>query len=1456
MADTRYYQDFNFPMPVVDLIMSLLKRKQSPTEKVDSSVREWFSQTRTSTDTTTEVVTTVFQLPLSVSELSLEILRMPCRVEVWYQDRSNNWRPVLDMQRNPLSVSVSLSETKSWFKYQTRCHPIVAKQLQFRMTRVPESLLSGTPFPVGLRNCLIRRNVYDRSSGGAFEDQVDVMGNISTRYVKDWDAVKAVDDAYTTFWKSAPLPDPAGVANLFLDVRSSTGAAQVIDKVYLDPVYSGQTVNLYYSNDDRVGTRTLSPITLPPLETVLESGTATTANAAESTALAGTVKTLTDATKSWPTNSYTGKTLRITDGKGRDQAAMIVSNTATTLTLSSEMNVAPDQTSVYHVIDTGEFNMNWRPGAGRYDIVSGSGQSHYRWPLKVAPQASQAVWMGVEWRPNFPSTGSGLANNPILFQSTGAADPAVWRPTLSYSIGDNSFRLIFDNGSGSAVSPPLVNVAQSWATGEPVRIVAGWDYNPKRYFIKVVDQRGLVLAQNSADFPALPTNISVGDVAQFVNIRGSIDNLVIKLDNTETSWADFLVSPEYYCDPDPVVRDESGVTPTTSLSDAIYAAPFLTRQHGSGGADQSHFEDKEWSPVWRDYTAIKGFLNLPSPIAMKYLKLEFTNLTEEPYPIFESGIETQYKVFPISVNQQSSIGPKLYTGTGGFLGLGTFISMNGVKSVNWLNPASVMQAVGAVVGPTTPPVIVNTGSPFVTSTMPNQGTQLVEDSRRIEAASSYVYARDVIQPYLLAQNQYTTTIKAEGLQAIQPYVDVPWGEIEAANPGAVTKVKSMGTVAVRGTDWWIYPGQQLKIPASVMLKITDTQTVTERKLTLETRKRFSTVSVHRYDIRTVRRDSAIAYFAGVREVQPYTSSYIAEEDRPSFDFPIYDSLQWVFDPQIVQAVDDKRNPIGPIGIGMPGAGTAMKSLKTQSDFSKLTLSYQDSGLLGSNSLWASDPADQNNYDRLSPYTSLIPKTDILMEGTATGGTTTTLTDSTQSWVVNAYQGRMLEATTIRSVAGVDTTVTDSWMIASNTATTITIATVSLYALDNTSVYKIRQISGGTWSDVAATWSDIDARWGSATSLISATLNAERNYDKRRVLSFNRAADVAGIVDNTAEAGINVNQHVNFIPRGLVRMGAVFFKPYDSTNKIKLRLSRTSDGTIVHSETFTPKVGQWVDYTTQFVEIPPTLSNGDFSVGTLTGWTGAGSASWSQDNTVSRTATTSGSAKVIKGIGEHSLTTEKMRVYLGNNISCSAWVRWTGMTATGNGPAIVMQALYYQGSSPETATLVATHNLTDTTVTDSHPTADVAVYGPATASTGWVPVGGTIYVPPDASVTHVAFRIVVASTVSSGATVWVDDVLADVPGAKRQTYSLSLTVVGNDRDTLYLSDLRSDIAPIRYFVQLGGAGSYLHDVTDLRYTASDTIVTASPPVNEMSLHTVILSPKARARGVKATPTYLK
>ena len=85
--------------------------------------------------------------------------------------------------------------------------------------------------------------------------------------------------------------------------------------------------------------------------------------------------------------------------------------------------------------------------------------------------------------------------------------------------------------------------------------------------------------------------------------------------------------------------------------------------------------------------------------------------------------------------------------------------------------------------------------------------------------------------------------------------------------------------------------------------------------------------------------------------------------------------------------------------------------------------------------------------------------------------------------------------------------------------------------------------------------------------------------------------------------------------------------------------------------------------------------------------------------------------------------------------------------------------------------------------------------------------------------------------------------------------VELVLTGDDPDEFYLNDIYTEIAPIRYFMRIGDSSTFLHDVTQLRY-ADTAILSATNPVNEFSIQTVILSPKAFAYGVTATPIYLK
>jgi hypothetical protein len=65
------------------------------------------------------------------------------------------------------------------------------------------------------------------------------------------------------------------------------------------------------------------------------------------TATAGAATTLTDSTKSWPTNRWTNYTVRILAGTGRGQLRIIASNTGTVLTVQNAWDTTPDATSVF-----------------------------------------------------------------------------------------------------------------------------------------------------------------------------------------------------------------------------------------------------------------------------------------------------------------------------------------------------------------------------------------------------------------------------------------------------------------------------------------------------------------------------------------------------------------------------------------------------------------------------------------------------------------------------------------------------------------------------------------------------------------------------------------------------------------------------------------------------------------------------------------------------------------------------------------------------------------------------------------------------------------------------------------------------------------------------------------------------------------------------------------------------
>ena len=94
---------------------------------------------------------------------------------------------------------------------------------------------------------------------------------------------------------------------------------------------------------------------------------------------------------------------------------------------------------------------------------------------------------------------------------------------------------------------------------------------------------------------------------------------------------------------------------------------------------------------------------------------------------------------------------------------------------------------------------------------------------------------------------------------------------------------------------------------------------------------------------------------------------------------------------------------------------------------------------------------------------------------------------------------------------------------------------------------------------------------------------------------------------------------------------------------------------------------------------------------------------------------------------------------------------------------------------------------------------------------------------------------------------------EIPPGGDQEYEVLFTVAGDEEDSILVNDVYTEIAPIRYFMRLGGVGSYLHEVTELRYTNKGAvIVSATNPVTEMTIQAAIMGPEAWAFGCEVQP----
>lgn len=1296
----------------------------------------------------TEVLQVNFKLPMPINDLAFQAVQVPADINVWYQDRQDNWRAMLDENRDPITLSLPPASSETWYNFHAWTAPTVAKAVQFRLTRTPDAAMGTRPYCVGLRNVLIRRNIYDRPSGiRATTVTEDALGNVVSTYIRDWDAPKAIDNNPATFWRCEAQPSPDAVVYLILDVRNADGSAQLIDTLYLDPVYTGNALNIYYTNDEPEGT-TLAP---------------------------------------------------------------------------SPISVAP----------TTESNTRWMAGRGLWDVSTGSDTSEFTGPFSVGPLVKQNCWMGVEWTPDFTAT-SPPQQNPVLLEFIppgGKAEPGQFWPRLYYDVGSLGYGKIvleFTNGTAhklyeAPLSPPLEQ-------GEPLRIVAGWSYDDPgaAVYIKVMSKSS-VLAEVTTATVNLPSLVTLDGEVSFSKFRGQFTSHVFKKENWAKNADIFLANPIAYVDPDPITPDSQGKVGTSTLTNSLFSCDWTAQRYPVGGMSTSIHVDRRWTPIWRDYTVQRGKLFFPRQISCKYIKLEFSKLTPEPYPVYDTNIKVTMETYPVEVlmstttttttttktagtttqtisvptstqvhtpglieqtgsaiiNGIESIGAGITGAVNGLLGnIGNMIG--GIAAVNWLDPMSVNAALTTSYDSTVQAVnsIVGVGS--TAAAIPNSLSSALGQSTgamasgsialRNEATSSLVARRGTVDAQTLAGQAVNNIIGAMPNQGIGASVSNVVENAVLSDFSPTLKSPSGTAVApAQGTDFWLFPGGLLKMPSNIMeallgstQTVTGSTTATVNVPTVVTstststptteRLRFNTTETHIYRQLVVTRDAAIGYFAGLREVAAYSTTYIDYEDPLSFDFKVYDLKQWV--PTNIKQLTS-------------GAVTTNGSpfIEADLDFATNIDAWTATGD------WAWD-GTQDNYsgNRVASATVTANGTDL------------SLVSKTPFSV--EYNDEIVIKASVKHVGAI-----------SSGEGEIVLDLITYSNGEETGTVSLTPVPSNIAGEVA-----------SKVSLTHPTGKTEGATFEHLLGTYTVEADIDALavrvrINDAVAGGQFWIAEIAAEPRNGGRAYLYNkFTTFSTFTKVICELRdhslRRSDGMWARTDPLNTNVdsGTLAWYTSP-TTMPPGMWGDQF-------------AKWADENVKW------GNARATVAIW-----IDPERTYKGNR---SLHFR----RAAGAGSAgvrVVQRSNYLPG--------------------------------------GLCRIGCTVYKPIQNS-NFITLRL---RRISDGVYVHEEEIqdvpvgqwytftskFFSLPDTLDQVYLAEIDLTGSFEDELYVSDLYTEVAQIRYLMRLGGLdnpGAINLDVTELAHTEGEAIVSCTDPTNEVSLEVVFLSPNAVAYGTTLTPVY--
>jgi len=583
----------------------------------DTNQRFWATPRRISSDSTTETMQISFSQPKLINEIACDVAHYPHYFEIW-AEVSGVWESVFStsfLDSVPAVLPATPPDVKEhpqhlgdghWASIIAEFEAVTAQNIQVRMTRIPSTQApqqqpyrtQGIPTPVfvpyslGVRNLSVNYSVAKQSDLPTMPlFTKDALGSRVEWTVRQETSDRAIDASKeSTAWRSAPQYSSDSVVNFFLDTRTANGQPQVIDSIYIDPLYPGPHVSLYYSDQN----------------------TADLGNSAEYTPF------------SPPISTITGTIVGASDGLEFDTI-----NPSYVQIENGAMQWDPTQPWWIGSVIWPQFSSEQSNGQIIWDSQSGmslsvqppnDGSDKAFLTLTIANGSTAAYPLSWDSNDNVTVT--------VAYVPEGSED---FLPGLWIFAATNYDQIVSDTDPEAwiqmFVQTNLVGLAH------PEISPIDDSYQSNRILPQPPDQ----IVTQQPIYLCIGGNPSATSPASFVLSNFIVKQETVVLESLNTFAADpskYIVTSQY-------ANGIAGLTTTNAV--VRFDPSFISDSNPTGmvGGPGNFYENLTWVPIPRDYTASKGYMVFP-PTNASFWKLEFTNLVAQPINIMQP-IERTYR---------------------------------------------------------------------------------------------------------------------------------------------------------------------------------------------------------------------------------------------------------------------------------------------------------------------------------------------------------------------------------------------------------------------------------------------------------------------------------------------------------------------------------------------------------------------------------------------------------------------------------------------------------------------------------------------------------------------------------------------------------------------------------------------------------------------------------------------